>query len=246
MINRKGFFWHLYPSFVFLTLISVGAVTWYTYRAMYSFYIRQVTSELLSRARMAASAFDRGRCFFISRRISIPIIRMQQTAEDICGGNLDTKVPVAGPYEIGKLAESINKMVEGLRSQIQQVNEHRNQLETIFGNMTEGVVALGREERIVSINRAAAQILGLEGKSVEGKAIQEMIRDTKLQKFISKVYHSQAALEIELTLEVRNEERIIRACLKSEKGNLWHQRWIPSRRLRPVRTGKTPQAFTWC
>ena len=50
--------------------------------------------------------------------------------------------------------------------------------------MLEGVIAIDSEERIVSINRAAAQLFENEPANCQDKSIQEVIRSPALQQFI--------------------------------------------------------------
>jgi two-component system phosphate regulon sensor histidine kinase PhoR len=74
--------------------------------------------------------------------------------------------------------------------------------------MTEGVIAIDTEERIVSINQAAARLFEYEPLDCQGKSIQEIIRSPALQQFIRQALSSKIPSEEDITL-FQNEERVI-------------------------------------
>ena len=54
-----------------------------------------------------------------SRRLSQPIIRLTQHAARIGGGDLDTKLELAGARELQQLADETNRMAHGLRQRME-------------------------------------------------------------------------------------------------------------------------------
>jgi two-component system, OmpR family, phosphate regulon sensor histidine kinase PhoR len=52
MAKKKRLFWQLYPSYLFITLISLTAVAWYASRSFESFYLDQMAEDLKFRARL--------------------------------------------------------------------------------------------------------------------------------------------------------------------------------------------------
>lgn len=58
---------------------------------------------------------------WIAARVSRPIERLAQAAEDVAEGNWETRVPVEGPGEVKVLAASFNHMTEQLRSQSEKL-----------------------------------------------------------------------------------------------------------------------------
>lgn len=51
-MRRKRLLWQLYPSFLAISLLSVGAVSWYASRVLYRFHELQTSSDLIARARL--------------------------------------------------------------------------------------------------------------------------------------------------------------------------------------------------
>jgi two-component system phosphate regulon sensor histidine kinase PhoR len=50
MARKKRLLWQLYPSFLLITIISLGAVTWYASRSLRHFFLEQTASDLKTRA----------------------------------------------------------------------------------------------------------------------------------------------------------------------------------------------------
>ena len=52
MPRKKRLLWQLYPSYLLITLVSVGAVTWYASEALRQLFLEQTASDLEARARL--------------------------------------------------------------------------------------------------------------------------------------------------------------------------------------------------
>lgn len=53
-MNKKRFFWHLFPYFIGVILISITVVTWLTSKSIRQYYLDDTANELQIRARMLA------------------------------------------------------------------------------------------------------------------------------------------------------------------------------------------------
>lgn len=60
MGRKKSFFWQLYPYFLLVSALSVASVAWHTYTSMNKFYLKQVASDLESRAKLVETALSEG------------------------------------------------------------------------------------------------------------------------------------------------------------------------------------------
>jgi two-component system phosphate regulon sensor histidine kinase PhoR len=74
----------------------------------------------------------------------------------------------------------MNAMSAQLSDRIRAVTSQRNEQEAILSSMVEGVVAVDREDRILTINQAAGKILGVDSFESIGRPIQEVIRVSQL------------------------------------------------------------------
>jgi two-component system phosphate regulon sensor histidine kinase PhoR len=149
-----------------------------------------------------------GISWVVSRRISQPIERMKKSAEHFAAGDLSHRLTSPETEEMGGLADAMNQMAAQLNDRIETIIRQRNQLETVLTSMLEGVIAIDTEERIVSINQAAARLFKNEAPNCQGKSIQEIIRSPALQQFIRKALSNKSPSEEDITV-FQNEERVI-------------------------------------
>ena len=139
----------------------------------------------------------------ISHRINRPIAEMQQIAGKFAQGDLALRVPEAGSLEIQALAESLNEMARQLEQRIRTITDQQREAQAILAAMVEGVIAVDREGRIVTINRAAAGFLDVDPAQVQGRSIQEVIRDVELQQFATDVLRGRPPEEIQVQLPIQ-------------------------------------------
>jgi two-component system phosphate regulon sensor histidine kinase PhoR len=137
---------------------------------------------------------------YIARRISHPIEEMKRGAQRFAEGNFAHKLLIPDSEELGGLADALNNMAQQLGDKIHIVTEQRNEFETILSAMREGVLAVDSEERILTFNQAAGSFLGIDLSSAKGHAIQEIIRNADIQRFLSGVLTGQGVVEGEIVL----------------------------------------------
>ncbi len=144
--------------------------------------------------------------FVVSRRISRPLEQIKQGAERFASGDFSYRLYTAGSSEIGTLAETMNEMAAELEERLQSISKERNQREAVLASMVEGVLAVDTDGRIISLNRAAAQFFNIAlPEKAAGRGIEEVFRNSTLQRFVDHVLTSpeQESSECELTVEVR-------------------------------------------
>jgi two-component system phosphate regulon sensor histidine kinase PhoR len=149
-----------------------------------------------------------GISWVVSRRISHPIEQMKKSAEQFAGGDLSHRLVSPATEEMAGLADAMNQMAAQLGDRIETIISQRNQLETVLASMLEGVIAVDTEERIVTINRAAAQLFENEPANCQGKSIEEVIRSPAMQQFIRHSLRNKSPSEEDITV-FQNEERVI-------------------------------------
>jgi two-component system phosphate regulon sensor histidine kinase PhoR len=91
-------------------------------------------------------------------------------------------------------------MAGQLQSRLSTVVQQRNELGAVLSSMNEGVVAIDLEERVLSLNKAAAALLNLSPTWAIGRPIQEALRHSALQSFVARTFERNAALQEELTM----------------------------------------------
>ncbi|MHC4942041.1 MAG: HAMP domain-containing sensor histidine kinase [Planctomycetota bacterium] len=144
----------------------------------------------------------------LSRRISRPLLELKKGADRFARGDLAYRVDVHDSLEFGSVAEAMNQMAGRLDERIRTVIHQRNEQEAVLASMVEGVLAVDGEERLINMNRAAAEMIGVDVSQVEGRTIQETIRNTDLQQFVSRTLASRSPVEGELVLG-ENQDRYV-------------------------------------
>ncbi|MEW6358478.1 MAG: two-component system histidine kinase PnpS [Planctomycetota bacterium] len=154
-----------------------------------------------------AAAFS----LLVSRWLSRPLEEMRRGAERFAKGDFSHKLPAPDSYEIAALAEEMNAMAEQLDDRIQTVLRQRNELEAVLSSMVEGVVAVDSEERVISVNQAAARFLGIDRAQAQGQALQVVVRNIDLQRFAASALSSREPVEAEITLHEKGGARLLQA-----------------------------------
>ncbi len=82
--------------------------------------------------------------FLLSKTLITPIERLTEGAEEVAEGDFSHKIEVDSRDEIGVLTATFNDMAGQLQNTIQEVENERNKLDTLFLHMTDGVVAFSK------------------------------------------------------------------------------------------------------
>ena len=97
--------------------------------------------------------------FLLSRTVVTPIRQLTAGAEQVAAGDFSRRLPVNSDDEIGVLTNTFNEMAGRLKDTIQQVENERDKLDTLFLHMTDGVVAFSNDGQVIQSNPAAEKML---------------------------------------------------------------------------------------
>lgn len=177
--------------------------------------------------------------YFSCRRISKPLMEMNNAAKIIAGGNFEKRIEIESEDEVGQLAASFNNMAESLfehekvrRDFIANVSHDlRSPLTSIQGFLNailDGTIPSEKEEHylnivldetkrltkltndIVDLSRAESSSIALELQEFD---INELIRDTldSLEQRISKkVIDASVVFEEDFTMVIADPDKIQR------------------------------------
>jgi len=124
---------------------------------------------------------------YVVRNLTYPLERLVEASKRLASKDLNVKVDVKAPDEIGILIEEFNHMVNELKNlyfQLERSNKNlkanKEYLEAILENARTGVIYSDRFGKIEKINKAAAEILGIDPESLKGKSIEEFMKEIQL------------------------------------------------------------------
>ncbi|MFK7696468.1 ATP-binding protein [Paenibacillus sp. HJGM_3] len=90
--------------------------------------------------------------FFLSTKITQPLLQMKKAAGYITLGEYRTRVPVNSSDEIGELAQSFNHMAGQLDETIHALNHEKEHLSSVLRSMTDAVVTLDADGVVILTN----------------------------------------------------------------------------------------------
>ena len=164
-------------------------------QALRSLYLRIALGALIIALLVALLSL------FISRRLTRPLEDLERGARRFALGDLDRKLPVPAAAELGSLAEAMNHMAAQLEERLRTLTGQRQEQEAILAGMVEGVMALDPEGRLLTINRAGAEMLGVNPVAVQKLSLQEVVSNPDLRWFVNRLLAAREPLEGEVTLQ---------------------------------------------
>ena len=131
----------------------------------------------------------------ISKKISSPVEQMTEVARHFASGKLDLRLSMPKAAELADLAGALNKMAQQLDARIDTITEERSQIQAILSSMIEGVLAVDSSGHIVSVNDAAAELLGIDAEGTYGLNVEEVVRNSELQRYIQDTLENRSVPE---------------------------------------------------
>jgi len=118
-----------------------------------------------------------------ANRLVAPIRRLIDAAKQVSQGNLAVRVPARkAEGDLGDLSETFNNMTEQLKSQRSellaansQIDSRRRFTEAVLSGVTAGVIGIDGDGRVTIANRTAMRLLGLGERSIERRAIADVL-----------------------------------------------------------------------
>jgi two-component system phosphate regulon sensor histidine kinase PhoR len=144
----------------------------------------------------------------LSRRLSRPLEEIKKGAQHFARGELNVKLLVPPSDELGSVAEALNQMAAQLDERIRTILTQRHEQEAILASMVEGVLAVDNNDRLITLNKAGARLLGIESVTLQNQTIQEVIRNKDLQNFLAQARNTLQPIEGEIVLHTKGERFI--------------------------------------
>ena len=138
--------------------------------------------------------------WLVARRTSRSVRSVAQGARRLAEGDLEHRVKALSSDEAQELADAFNNMAATIRDMVRDLSTERNKLSAVLDTMTDGVVVLGPDGRVMLMNRAAQFLLDVKLKETAGSRLVEIVRDHELQTMVSRAMASRDLLQVEVEL----------------------------------------------
>jgi two-component system nitrogen regulation sensor histidine kinase NtrY len=99
---------------------------------------------------------------YAARRITVPIKALAEATGKLAEGDYGSRVEITAADEVGRLIESFNQMSQQLAEQRQALTQANQYLSTVLESVSAGIIAFSDDFHLLSINRAALQMLQIE------------------------------------------------------------------------------------
>jgi nitrogen fixation/metabolism regulation signal transduction histidine kinase len=152
----------------------------------------------------------------MASRITQPLGQLANATIAAAGGDLDQRLDIHTRDEVEDLANSFNTMIREILDQRVQLEQRLDQIlelkaynDIVLASMTNGLITLDLESRIVSANGAAESILRLEGKPWQGIRFYELWpEDNPFVRLLEKCLLNQTACRNkEISLDTGESEQ---------------------------------------
>jgi PAS domain S-box-containing protein len=108
---------------------------------------------------------------FFSRRVESTL----QVLKQVEGGAMEMRIPVSSRDEMGELQFGINSMIGNIGTLLTRHRRNEEELSAILDSISEGLIAIDRDARIVRINTNAKQLLGEEHALGKGRKLSDYL-----------------------------------------------------------------------
>jgi two-component system phosphate regulon sensor histidine kinase PhoR len=98
------------------------------------------------------------------------------------------------------LTEAFQSMSRQWAGRLSALTRRNDEQEAVLASMAEGVLAVDPDERIISLNPAAARLMGVNPREVEGRSLPEVVRNADLNRFVADALACKRPIEGDVVL----------------------------------------------
>ena len=135
----------------------------------------------------------------------LPIKKMQKTTQKITRGDFSSKMDIKSRGELSDLAEELNKVSSDLQNKIFEITRDKNELTAILSNMIEGVIVIGKDEKIILMSPPMTTMLELRSAKTIGRPYWEVIRNEEINILFKEAMSQKKPLCREIAIHFPNE-----------------------------------------
>lgn len=173
----------------------------YPLKSIYLYILVLMTFVIL----LAATWFG----FYLAKQLSIPIVQLGRATRRVAGGDYTPLQIQAGSEEINDLISSFNQMTVTLEKTLEELDQHAAYTDTVLRNVSAGVISVGENGVVTTINRHAAQLLKIDADKFIGKSVRDLLTLEYFRTFAelqkTMMDHKVESIQKELRLNVQGE-----------------------------------------
>lgn len=141
-----------------------------------------------------------------SSSITKPVNELIEASKEISRGNYLRRAKLKSRNELGQLAFAFNEMAEELEKSVNDLMDKNIKFDSIMKSMTNGLIAVDKNQRIMLINEIACNLLGIEYREdITGKKLIDVIRINKISRLLQNTTESNESSVNEINISIPEE-----------------------------------------
>lgn len=142
----------------------------------------------------------------------------EKAAERFAAGDFSRRLPVSRWQELSGLGDALNRMALQLDERMKTITRQAGEQNAVLSSMSEGVLAIDGNHRVISMNEAAARLLGVARSQAIGRTLQEVVRHPELEALLLSVLVDGESDEAEIILSDAGDRHVGVHCTVLENG----------------------------
>lgn len=138
--------------------------------------------------------------WMVLRRICRPLELLSETIRRHEHSPLPSRLGPQSTLELSDLSEAFHRLHEQLEERSHTIGRKGTEQQAVLASMAEGVLAVDSEQRVITLNRAAADLIGVAVEEAAGKNLQSVLRNADLRRFVLRALESLDSIEDDITL----------------------------------------------
>jgi len=110
--------------------------------------------------------------------------------------------------EFAQVADALGRMAERYGERVESIQRINNEQEAVLAGMAEGVLAIDGQGRVISLNRSAGRLLGINPGEIVGRTLSEVVRNPELLRFVDQLLVVRKPLEQDIVFR-HADERVL-------------------------------------
>jgi len=152
-------------------LVAVMAATFFAAASL----VPGSTGRALALSLGVGGAGALGLSHLLARRLVRPLRQIERFASELADGDLDRRLRWRTGGELGRIAQSLDRMADELQRRIDEATSEKEQLQAVLAGMVEGVLVVNAQGRVVHANPRLREMFAVWG-DVAGRTPLEVIR----------------------------------------------------------------------
>ena len=172
----KRTLWRLFWNILLLVSTPIAALTWVLASAE-----NDLSIGVLALASISVGAVL---SFAVARRFSRPLEEIHRGAEALMRGDGAPKLPVSDSFEIGGLADTVNRIAIARDEHARDASRGLQELDAALSSLDEGVLVVDIQGRVTRVNHAAASLVDASEEALVDASYSDVVAHPGLRSLI--------------------------------------------------------------